>query len=497
MTIPLFLATMVSVLLPDGSPAAGVQSVSLTKSRFAHVVGDAFQRPIKEEVILTNESGVLEVTPDTAGRWVLLHSQGWADTVITPETAELHLKPWQNLSGKISAPFEPGAEAFYARTELPQRDRENPGTIYWTSRAPIAADGGFLFTQVPTGHGSVGILREWKIDRRELRWRDYPQAVVVPQENPIALGGGVTVSGRIVAPGTEFPHLITLAPLFPGPAHHGLTDDAGLVSIPGVRPGRYRLTTRPILGWNYKNPVIKNFSVIDHPVELGAISGDFPALELDRRVEVTEDLLPRILTEAQRHSSQPIEKLWIGELIHPGGNFGARVTYQPVIDPKDSTTATRTMLILRIPGETIRKLYPDYDSLGYGFQFSDEPFENIRTFEDPVRVFPLKAQTLYLPLEDGVPYADALALLLAIEKGTIETPETKSKQTGLNTWQGSSSSFGSKISPEELLEIRSIKTGNDGQFKLDTQNRPFGGRSYLFEKTSTGFLQVGGAHWRS
>ncbi len=47
------------------------------------------------------------------------------------------------------------------------------------------------------------------------------------------------------------------------------------------------------------------------------------------------------------------------------------------------------MLIIQIPGESVRKFYPEHDSLGYGFRFAYTEIEVGKILESRVRVFPL------------------------------------------------------------------------------------------------------------
>jgi hypothetical protein len=204
-----------------------------------------------------------------------------------------------------------------------------------------------------------------------------------------------------------------------------MTDLEGHFSIPGVLPGNYRLSARPDLGSATINIPHRDITVGTEPLDLGELTPESHPflLEIDHRVEMPADLPERLRTAAVKHSSQPIERIWIGEVTHPTGNYGARVTFAPTPDEKDPTRATRQMLIVEIPGESIRKFYPAHDSLGYGFRYSDAPFLDERLLTSEIRRFPLENQTLFLPLEDNTLYDSALALLSAIEAGEIKKPD--------------------------------------------------------------------------
>lgn len=487
---PLWAAT---ILLPDGSPASGAKAVSLAKNHFVHVVGLDFARPVEPSAV--EEDGTLEVSPETAGRWVILHPAGWADTEIIPENANLRLEPWCFVSGFVEAPHEPGDQVSYHRTERP-RSPNDLGSIFWANTAAIGADGKFTIGHIPKGHGSVGLLREQKNERRIQRWRDYVRFVDVPSPGPANLAGGTEVSGRIIA--GDLPAIITLASRGPAPTCHGMTDSEGRFTIPGVLPGQYRLTARPDLGSATINIPQRDIVVGTEPLDLGESPGTEPEVETDSRVETFDGLLERIRAEAAKHSDRPIEKIWLGELVHPSGLYGARVTFQPQPDPADPTRATRKLLVIQIPGEPIRKFYPGHDSLGWGFRYREGYFEKVNTFENELRAFPLTTQTLHLPMNDDVSYDEALALLRAIEAGEIVHPKPQSKKTGPNTWSSTVSWSGGKVTAETLPQIIGIQNGKDGELKIQTRNRPFGGRFYHFKKLPEGgFEQTGGGGWVS
>lgn len=475
--IALLIAT--TILLPDSSPAAGALAASLTKEHFVHVTGTGFARP-KEPFVVT-EIGTLEVTPETAGRWIILHEKGYADATITPETSEVRLDPWCDISGGVAFPHSPGAIVTYHRTERPRRT-DDRGSVFWTSSAAILEDGGFSIRHVPRGHGSVGLQREEKNERRIQRWRDYVRYVDVPSPGPANLAGGVPVSGRILA--EDLPAIITLASKSPEPTCHGMTDAGGNFEIPGVLPGGYRFSARPDLGSATLNIPHRDITVGTEPLNLGDIIGKAPEVEIDGRVEFDDGLIDRIRVEAAKQSNQPIDNIWLGELVHPGGQYGARVRFQPVPDAQDPTRALQKMLLLQIPGEPIRKFYPEHDSLGWGFRFGEGAFENVRTVETALRVFLLAVQILHLPMQDDASYQDALALLRFLEDASSPT-----RQTGRTRL----------TSPILHLEqIIGIQDGKDGEIKIQTRNRPFGGRFYHFKKLPDGgFEQTGGGGWVS
>jgi hypothetical protein len=293
------------------------------------------------------------------------------------------------------------------------------------------------------------------------------------------------------------PVVITLASRDVNPNIHGLTDAEGRFTIPGVLPGKYRLFARPDLGSATKNILHRDVEVGSEPLDLGELSGRKPDVETDNRVEFDAGLIERLRAEAAAHSDHPVEKIWLGELVHPSGEYGARITFAPRPATKDPTKATRMTLLIRIPGESIRKLYPEHDLLGYGFRFGEGPFEKVTAFEQPLRVFPLKATTLYLALDNGPSYDDALALLLAIESENVRTPEPESRKTGPDTWSVTVRGF-AKPSPEILTSIIEPRAEADGILTIRTRNRPFGGTFYNFKKLPDGGFEItGGGSWVS
>jgi hypothetical protein len=307
-----------TILLPDGTSAAGAKAASLAVEYFAHVTGIEFARPTKP--VLVADDGTLEVTSKTSGRWIILHPDGWADAELSPNTSELRLTPWQEIRGTIETSLSSDAVVSYYRTERPIRQGER-GSVFGTSTATVGSDGTFTMAHVPTGHGSVGIRREAKSERRILKWRDYPQLVEVPQNKPLHLGGGVTVGGRIVS--GKLPAVLSLSSTSVAPSYNTLTEDDGSFAIPGVLPGEYWLTARPDLGQATRNIPQRKFVVGTESIDLGDLANADHDVEIDGRVEMFEGLLDRVRATAVAEFAIPVEKIWIGELGHPSGQYGA------------------------------------------------------------------------------------------------------------------------------------------------------------------------------
>lgn len=263
------------VLLPNSEPAAGATAVALATTHFLRIDGlEIQQRPQQEEVVILSGDGKLEVLEETAGRWVILHSLGYADVDLDLETETITLQPWNVLSGRVEVPGEEGARVSFARWERPRRRDEKGGSIYWTTSVEVAEDGSFSIPRVPDGFGQVGLLREHRHERRINRWREYTQATPVPQKEEITLGGGIFLRGRLDLPSEDLPALITVAPKGDWPSAHGVSDEAGNFKIPGLLPGEYRLTARGISSQSGKSVLQMDFAITEDQTEadLGTLS---------------------------------------------------------------------------------------------------------------------------------------------------------------------------------------------------------------------------------
>ncbi|MBE2204811.1 MAG: carboxypeptidase regulatory-like domain-containing protein [Chthoniobacterales bacterium] len=481
------------VLFPDGSSAGGARAIPLVKTHFARIVDGAFEGLFDSEKPVTIPAdGGLEVTQETAGRWVILHERGWADVVLAAETPEVRLQEWNSIAGKTSVPHTASGKVRFLRTERPRERNETGGGIFWTSQASVGEDGNFVISKVPSGSGTVGVLSEVKTDRRVSRWLDYPQAIHVPAESPVLLGGGNVVSGKIRA--AWVPASVTLTPASPGPPYHGHSDETGRFAIPGILPGEYFLRARPESRKASRSLPARKIRVEDAPLDLGELPDNASDIEVDSRAELPEGLEGQVREIAGKHAASPIEQIWIGELGHPSGQFGARVTCEPVPDATDPTWATRQILLVKIPGEFIRKLYPESDLLGFGFRFQGDPSDEVHRIDSRVRVFPLKTMTLYVPLDEGTDYEDVLALLGAIESGKLIKPPSMEKKTAGGTTVFTSV-LGLSCGPDILPLIHQIQKQSDGKIQISTHERAFGGKIFTFEKTDEGFILRGGGQW--
>lgn len=492
--MPMAYAGTVEVLLPDGSPASGATVAAVAKAGFLHIKNGGVIHHYGDPLSVLSEDGRMTISDADAGRWVFLHPLGWADVNVTAETRTISLGAWNIIRGEIdrSVKREDSGAVSFSRIEAPSER----GGVYWTSEVPVNDDGTFVMHRVPSGRGTVGIVREFKNDRRVQRWKDYPVALAVPHGQPVHLGGeGVEVRGRVAAATDERRSLATITDRTGRrPPYFGVTSADGTLVIPGVLPGDYQIALRRLDDKSGRSHVQRGFSVAsgDGMVDLGELGDPPPNVEIYRGVEYSEGLIERVREAAQRQYGGRIQKIQLGQLVHPLNMWGARVVFEP--EPMDDTHAMARTFLVKIPGETIRKFYPEHDTEGYGYRFTEGEFFDPRLLEESVRLFPLKSQTLALAIEDPLDYETALALLKTIEAGTWkEKAEPKGNKGG---WVGGSGIH--KIKSGDLSRIYSIRRAKPGgPIHVMTKDQDFGGTFSDYEEKDGEFILLGGGGWRS
>ena len=468
---------------------------------FLHVKNGAIIKHYGDDPPILPNDGRIVIPDKEIGRWVFLHPKGWADTAISLETREVRLQPWNEIHGTLDESARPKGPASVAFSRIENRSAaDERGSVYWTSEAAVADDGGFVIANLPTGAGVAGLLREIKTGRREQKWKDFPVEISVPHDGPIRIGGsGVEVRGRL-SKNTGTLALVTIIDRSgKTPPHFGATNDDGAFAIPGLAPGDYRIVIRPFDEARFH--VQREFVVRkdDSSVDLGEFADTSPDVEIYRQVEFPDGLVDRVREVASKQCARPIKKIWLGQLAHPVNVWGARVTFEP--EPTDETHATARMFVVQIPGETIRKFYPEHDTDGFGYRFIEGEFFKPRLFEETVRIFPLATQTLHLKIEEPMDYDTALALLKAIEAGTWKPKQPRS--TTQKNKDGSiitsfTGSWGGSIEPGDLLRIDSIRRQKiDGPINVHTRDRDFGGKSIEFENQNGEFILMSCGHWVS
>jgi len=497
----------VRVLLPDGSPAAGATAVSVTKAGLLEIRDGRIVTYYGDKPAIVAADGRLPIPDDERGRWVFLHDGGWADLVFTPEDKEIPLKAWQQVRGTVEENIRSKGAARVALSlidPLVSRSREL-GTVRWICETAAGEDGSFVLNNVPSGTGLLGLVHEEKTGRQVQHWKDYPTRIALPGGNPVRIGAsGIKVRGRLT--GETTPALVTLFDRSgKEPPRFGLTAAGGAFEIPGMPVGDFRIVIRPAERFDSKFHIQRDFQVPagGQSLDLGdfPVAESSPEVEIYEQVEYPEGLVERVREAASKQCGRPIKKIWLGQLGHPMNVWGARVTFEP--EQTDGTHATARTFVVKIPGETIRKFYPAFDTEGYGYRFNDGEFFEPKLYEENVRAFPLATQTLHLKIADPLDYETALALLKAIETGTWKTKEkTRAKTKNQDgSWTVSfSGSWGSGdgISPDDLPRIDSIRREKpDGPIKVNTYDRDFGGKAADFEFRDGEFILLSVGHWVS
>ncbi len=496
-------AGTVEVLLPDGSAAAGAKTACIAKAMFLHISNGEVLQHYGDALPVLPANGRITVPDEDAGRWVFLHPGGWADVDISSGTRKVQLEPWNEIRGEIDAALGNGvpATAGFSRVETRGLGANDRGAVYWTSEAPVGGDGKFVLERVPSGSGVVGLMREFKVGRRVQRWKEYPVVVEIPAARTVRVGGaGVEVRGRVAVDG---PALVAISGRSgQSPSYFGVTGEGGSFVVAGVPPGDYRIVIRPMDRDGGEYHVQHEFAVVatDASVDLGEIKQGANDAGVYRQVEFPDGLVERVREAAAKQCSQPVKKIWLGQLLHPANVWGARVTFEP--ERTSGTHAIARTFLVEIPGETIRKYYPEHGTEGYGYRFVEGEFVRPRLLEQEVRVFPLSTQTVALPIEEPLDYDTALALLKAIEARTWKPKMRESSShknaDGSETWTVSGASWGAGIAPEDLQKIDSIRREKPGgTIRVRTRDRDFGGRDAEFEQKGGEFILVGGGHWVS
>ena len=500
-------AGRVQVLLPDGSPAAEATAASVAKAVFLHIRNGAVIKHYGEALPVLGEDGRIDVSDREFGRWVFLHPAGWADLDCVADTREVRLQPWNEIRGSIAESLrakEP-ATAGFSRIEARGLGPKDQGAVYWTGEVAAADDGSFVIGNLPSGTGVLGLMREFKNDRRVQRWKDFPIVVEVPRKEPVQIARtGVEVRGKL-ARNIAVPAMVTITDRAERmPPHFGVTDGVGVFAVPGIPAGDYRIVVRPLDTGDGKFHIQREFSVRDgEPLaDLGELDDYSPDVEVYRQVEYPAGLVERVREVAAKQCARPIKKIWLGQLAHPVNVWGARVTFEP--EPTDKTHAITRTFVVQIPGETVRTFYPEHDSEGYGYKFVEGEFFKPRMFEENVRMFPLSKQTLYLEIKDPLDYETVHALLKAIDEGAWKHKQTGSNSRRTNSdgsvtvsW-GGGRGFGGEVSRDDLPKIDSIRREKpDGPIEVHTRDRDFGGKAAEFEQKNGEFILLGVGHWVS
>ncbi len=204
-----------TVLLPDGTPAAGAQ-VALGGTGLRAVMDQparlsAFNAP-DIHMTSTLSDGTFRLAPRRGGeRLLIVHDQGWAVVpVANLSTAPVVLMPWGRIEGvlRIGAGVGAGQQietcSTGARFNPGTGEGADPGVVPFNYQTQTDGNGQFLLDKVPPGRVSVHRLLKSNLGAGGAEFLALSQNTdieVRPGETArVVLGGqGVTVKGRLRA----------------------------------------------------------------------------------------------------------------------------------------------------------------------------------------------------------------------------------------------------------------------------------------------------------
>ena len=502
----------IRILAPDGTPAVDVQGNQRAYRDFLRVIdGKTFEafygsRPLESDAdgnIAAHEKIKYYPEPD----WlVLLHETGYVAAEVTPETAELRLAPWKSVRGKVAVPHESRSEIVYYIHTLDETFKRNQG-VYWIGSAPIGEDGTFVLERLPEAAVAVTLLMRPLAEGERYKPTEnircqYPTVFSVPSEKPLVVSeGGFNVTGKVLV--GEFPALVRFVPKSHYYTHKVLTDNEGRFTIRGVAAGDYDLIVYKGGSNLSDETVLSSCTVGDGDFDFGELlpyASEHP-IEIQNTVTVTADTVKRVEAKAKELCPHAIEEIFIGQLAHPLAYYGARITYAPQAVTDDTTRATKTGITIEIPYTRGCEIYSYEDkhktSRGLSaamHHFTDGNFKDPRIREEAVRIFPLRTCTFALSLDEGVDYVTVLAMLRAIENGTVKEPQSEKQKDGSYRFTAS----GSPPKSEDIPKIIQIRYNAEKEtYEIMTRTRAHSGDSFTIKKDGETFILVSGGGWVS
>ena len=192
------------VLLPDGSPTAGVQVALLTTEKGV-MLGDArFLNPSASILATTDSSGRFAFSPDSSALEVVaINAQGFgraAVTVTNRQFVVVQIQPWGRIEGVLKLDRGSVAGRQMTLAFSPFSHEGPPVTLANNSSAETDSQGNFTFGQVPPGdfdlylNSGIGIPLS-----HQTRVHVEPGATARVQVG----GTGATVTGRFVLPDSD------------------------------------------------------------------------------------------------------------------------------------------------------------------------------------------------------------------------------------------------------------------------------------------------------
>ncbi len=210
-------------------------------------------------------------------------------------------------------------------------------------------------------------------------------------------------------------------------------------------------------------------------------SQDIP-IELHDGVDVTAEQIRTVKEEAAKAFPGEIDRIYVGQLVHPFSNVGFRVHFT---DEVIGTYVIEREFALELPSEKQARGNPAEDAnVAREFWSLDSGLVPHGLFTSVKRVFPLKTSRLHLALPDELSYDQVMSLLKAIESRAYRVrEEAPSTYSGLDD----------EINAPRIICVRYNEDAKT--IEVETRERRFGGKVYRFAIRPDGFLLLSVAHW--
>ncbi len=203
---------MVSVVQPDGSPAAGADVVVAGKGQIIEIRGNAFPREHGYKPVRLGEGGRLPVRTDLEGYEVfVLHPSGFGQVAKAKveKDARVVLEPWATIEGTLKIGSKPGARE---KVGLRWRERSDDGDVEANWSTVCDENGRFRIEKVVPRRLEASWVQEWK-RRGEVFIQPKYVTPKPAKTTAIAIGGtGRALVGRIIAEGSGESFLLTEPP---------------------------------------------------------------------------------------------------------------------------------------------------------------------------------------------------------------------------------------------------------------------------------------------
>ncbi len=186
------LAATVTVVLPDGRPAADADIGLVFPGAQLNLVPGGFSRASLQSsgsLLSTDDQGRFILPADNAiTRVIAAHPQGYAETTPVALAADpaIRLQPWGRLEGTFLSGGKPAA----GRELTVESSGPGPRTRWFEFRVKTDADGHFAFSKVPPGKLKLVLLIQFR--RTPLTDVD-----VVPGETKTVTIGAYTVTAHL------------------------------------------------------------------------------------------------------------------------------------------------------------------------------------------------------------------------------------------------------------------------------------------------------------